>query len=157
MAFNEFFTHMVLPFLLVFVLVFAILQKSKILGDGKKQADSLTALVIGLLVIGLPASRNFIVDFIPWVAVGLAALLVFFILYGFSQGDLSSMPSGLKITFGILAGLFTIGVLIYVTGLWEKIANNVNFASEGLFSTVVLVLLVIGALIWVVISTKSGS
>ena len=49
---NPFFTEMLLPFLLVFVVVFAILQKSKILGDGKAQIDAIVGLVIGLILIG---------------------------------------------------------------------------------------------------------
>jgi hypothetical protein len=42
---SPFFMDYVLPFVLVFTLVFALLQKTKILGDGKKQIDSLVALI----------------------------------------------------------------------------------------------------------------
>ena len=36
----------VLVFILVFTLVFAVLQKSKILGDSRKQTDALIALAV---------------------------------------------------------------------------------------------------------------
>jgi len=64
-------------------------QKSKILGEGKHQIDAITSLVIALLLIGLPVPRNIIIELMPWVAVGVAVMLVFFILYGFAAGDIS--------------------------------------------------------------------
>jgi hypothetical protein len=36
----------ILPFVFMFVLVFAILEKTKILGDGKKQLDAIVAGVM---------------------------------------------------------------------------------------------------------------
>ena len=41
----------VLPFILIFTVVFAILQKSSILGKDKKQIDAMVALVFGLITI----------------------------------------------------------------------------------------------------------
>lgn len=158
MVFNEFFSESVLPFLLVFVVVFAILQKSQILGKDKRQIDALVALVIGLLVIGLPTPREFIVAFMPWLAVGIAVMLVFFILYGFVAGDLTSMPNPLKYTFGALAGIFVIGVLLYVTGFGTTI---VGWFDSGTFDsdfwlTAMIVVLVIGALVWAVLGGGKG-
>ena len=43
------FVGTILPFVLVFTIVFAVLQKSKIFGDDKKQIDSIVALVFGLI------------------------------------------------------------------------------------------------------------
>ena len=48
---SQLFVEVILPFLLVFAVVFAILQKTKILGEGKKQIDAIVSLVIGLIVI----------------------------------------------------------------------------------------------------------
>ena len=156
MAFNNFFVEMVLPFLLTFIVVFAILQKSKILGADKRQIDSLVALVVGLLVVGLPVTRNFIVDFIPWISVGIAVILAFFLLYGFVAGDLSGtgMSKGMKIGFGVLAGLFVLGVLIYVTGLADEVGNWFGVNGEGGWTSLIIILLVAGAAIWVVVGKK---
>ncbi len=40
-----------LPFILIFTIVFAVLEKSKIIGEGKKNINVMIALVIALLVI----------------------------------------------------------------------------------------------------------
>ena len=146
---NPFFTDALLPFLLVFVLVFAILQKSKILGEGKAQIDAMVGAVIGLLLIGVPQPRNIIIGIMPWMAVGISVILVFLILYGFVAGDLSgsNVKSWMKITFGILAGLFTIGVVLYVTGLWGIINGWLSKGeSSDVWMNVLMVALVIGAM-----------
>lgn len=152
---NPFFTEMLLPFLLIFVLVFAILQKSKILGDGKAQIDAMVALVIGLILIGVPQPRNIIVGIMPWLAVGIAVILVFLILYGFVAGDLSKAPDWMKIVFGILAGLFTVGVVLYVTGLWGIIGGWLSKGeSSDIWMNVLMVALVVGAMAVAVFSGK---
>lgn len=153
---NAFFTGILLPFLLVFVVVFAILQKSKILGEGKAQMDSLVALVIGFLLIGVKQPRDIIVGLMPWMAVGVAVILVFLILYGFVAGDLSKAPPWMKATFGILAGLFTIGVVIYVTGLGGVMKGWFSGGSGDLWPNVIIVILIVGAMIIAVVGGKKG-
>ena len=149
---ESFMMTMALPFLLVFVTVFAVLEKSKILGEGKHQIDSLVALVIGLLLIGFPTPRDIVVNMVPWIAVGAATMLVFFILYGFVGGDLSKdMPKGLKITFGSLAGLFTLLVVIFTSGL-DDIISGWLAGGENVLSAVFVIVLVVGIIIWVSLS-----
>lgn len=154
---HPFFTEMLLPFLLVFVVVFAILQKSKILGDGKAQIDSIVALVIGLITIGYAYQTGIIVDLMGWLAVGVAVILVFLIMYGFIHGDLSKTPDWMKITFGILAGLFTIGVVVYVTGFWNVVSGWFEGAADkGLVMNFIMIVLVVGAVITAVVTSKKG-
>ena len=145
---HPFFTEMLLPFLLVFVVTFAILQKSKILGDGKAQIDAIVGFVVGLLLIGIPGPRGIIVGIMPWMAVGIAVILTFLILYGFVAGDLSGdkFPPKLKIAFGVLAGLFTLGVVLYVTGAGSYLLGKVGGeAGSTLLMNILMIGLVIGA------------
>jgi hypothetical protein len=151
---NAFFTEMLLPFLLVFVVVFAILQKSKILGEGKAQIDSLVAMVIGLLLIGVKQPREIIVNLMPWMAVGVAVILVFLIMYGLVAGDLSKAPDWMKITFGILAGLFTIGVVVYVTGFYKVAESWVSGGTNDFWANGIMIVLVVGAMVVAVVTGK---
>lgn len=152
---SVFFTEMLLPFLLVFVVVFAILQKSKILGEDKKQIDALVALVVGLLLIGVPGPRDVIVGIMPWMAVGIAVVLVFLILYGFVAGDLSSAPDWMKITFGILAGLFTLAIVLYVSGLGIIILGWLSWSgSSDVWMNVLMIALVAGAMAVAIFGSK---
>ena len=155
---NPFFTELLLPFLLVFVVVFAILQKSKILGDGKAQIDAIVALVIGLILIGVPGPRDMIVGLMPLMAVGVAVILVFLILYGFVAGDLSEAKPWMKITVGILAGLFTIGIVLYVSGFGSTILDWFSRSgSSDVWVNVVMILLIIGAMAVAIMSGRKKS
>lgn len=154
---NPFFTEMLLPFLLVFVVVFAILQKSNILGKDKHQIDAMVALAIGLILIGVPGPRDIIVGIMPWMAVGVAVLLVFFILYGFVAGDLTgdNMPKSLKYSLGALAGVFTLGVILYISGWWDKIWDSFGSSSE-IWMNVVMVIIIL-AVVAVAVFGKNKS
>ncbi len=152
---SDFFMRVLLPFLLVFVIVFAVLQKSKLLGDSRAQVDALVALVFGLIVTAFSYQTDVIVNLVAWAAVGLAVILVFFLLYGFVAGDLSSSPTWMKVVFGILAGLFVIGVMVYITGLWEYF-DTWFFGSEGLWLNIIMLVVVVGAVAIVLFTGKSG-
>lgn len=158
MAFlNDLLVQAVLPFLLIFVLIFAVLQKSKILGEGKHQIDSLVALTIALIVVAVPGPQKFIIiNMMPWLAVGLAVLLVFFILYGFVAGDLSKLPTWMKVAFGILALVFTSAIIIALTNV-DRIIVSWFSGTGDLFVNAVILVLVVGGIAWVVLSTKSGA
>ena len=56
--------------------------------------------------------------------------------------------------FGILAGLFTIGVVVYVTGLYNFVGDWFSEGTSGIWSNVVMVVLVVGAMIVAVVTGK---
>jgi hypothetical protein len=153
------FTELILPFVLVFVLVFAILQKSKVLGEGKAQVDALVALAIGLILVAVPPARDFIILIVPWLAVAVVVMLVFLILYGFVGGDLKEGPQWMKIVFGILAGVFVLFLVAWFSGFWDTIVNWFTGGTGGNIVANIIMLLVIGGAIAVAVATgkKSGS
>ena len=146
---TELFTKGVLPFLLVFVLVFAILQKSKIFGEGKKQIDALIALAIGLILIGVPQPRDYIVSIIPWLAVALVVLLVFLLIIGFTNSDNKDgikIPDWVKKSVPWLALLFVVILVLVITNSWQSVWN---WLSGGNIGGNVLIIIVIGIALWV--------
>ena len=93
----------------------------------------------------------------PWLAIGLAVMLVFLIMYGFIAGDLSSAPSWMKTTFGILSGVFVLIVVVWVTGLW-KYLSKFSFSSSGeIWTNSLLIAIIIGAVIFVIVAGKKSS
>jgi len=163
MVLGELFTGSVLPFLLVFVLIFAILQKSKVLGDGNARIDALVSLAIALILILTPYARDVVVNLVPWIAVGAAALLVFFVLYGFVAGDLSGdgssdgIPGGLKVALGILIGIFAIVGVIFAAGFDDEIWGGISGGISSEFWTgLVMAVIVVGAFFIAVYSGKGG-
>lgn len=151
--------RIVYPFLLVFTLIFAILQKSKILGDSQKQVDALIALSIALIVVAFSWSTDIIINLMPFLAVSLVILLVFMLLYGFvASGD-----NGLEITPGIrksILGLIVIAIVFAVlvaTGQWDRLYYSlfVDYGGSSVLTNIVLLAIVAGA-IYVVVFTGKG-
>jgi hypothetical protein len=156
---NTIFTEGILPFLLVFVLVFAVLQKTKILGEGKSQIDALVSLAIGLILVGTPTPRNYIINMMPWLAVALVVLLVFFLLYGFAAGSDKEkgfvIPGWTKNMILILAIIFVVVLVLNVTGTWGSIKDWLS--GENVIGNI-LIIAAIGVAMWVAFGgSKSGS
>ncbi|OIO81498.1 hypothetical protein AUJ84_00980 [Candidatus Pacearchaeota archaeon CG1_02_32_132] len=155
---NTFFSELVLPFLLVFVIMFAILQKAKIFGEGKKQIDALVALVIGLIFIAFTNAVGIVTSLIPFLAVGAVIILVFMILYGmvFKEGEFE-MSKGLKIGFGIVIGIALIIAVMMSTGIWDYVLENWVYGGESdLFMNAVFIVIIAVAVAAVVWGSGSG-
>lgn len=71
----------VLPFLLIFSVVFGILESTKILGK-QKGVHVIVALVIGLLSLRFGFVQQFFGELFPRLAVGIAVVLALLILTG---------------------------------------------------------------------------
>jgi len=155
------FMEYILPFLLVFTLTFAILDKTKLLGEGKRQINAIISLVIGIILIGFPYAQGVIVKLIPFLAVSLVILFVFMLLYGFLAGTKEGhvLPKGIKIALGIIVGLGVIVAVLWATGSWDTVYNTLIGASSGKIWLNVLLIALIGGAMAVVLSTgrKSGS
>ena len=143
------FVNAVLPFVLIFVLVYAILEKSKVLGDGKNRVNAIISLAIALIFISAGYAVDLINKIVPLVGVALTAILVFLLIWGSvhsDKDDFKKAEEKVKIIFGWIAFLVVAIALIYYTGLWAYIKTNYltgNF-SEWI-PTVILVALAVAA------------
>jgi len=155
---SSFFMDYILPFVLVFTLVFALLQKTKILGEDKKQIDSIVALIIGIILIAFPFARNIVVELMPFLAVSVAILLVFMLLYGFVYGK-TEMQSGIKIALLIIGSLALITVILIITGAWDYLYSLMFERAEGsqIWINILLLVVIAGAIIAVVSGKSKGS
>lgn len=153
---NPIFRDFILPFLLVFTLVFAVLDKSKLLGEGKRQINAIISGVIGLILIGFAYPTGIIVKLVPFLAVALFVLFVFMLIFGFiigrKEGDV--LPAGLKIVLGIILGLAVIVAVMWATGSWDTIYNTlIKSEYTGKIWINVFFLAIIGGAIAIVLSS----
>lgn len=155
---SDFAFQIVYPFLLIFVLLFAILQKSKILGEGKSQIDAMVSLVIALIVVSVGWATDIITKMMPFLAVTVVVLLIFLIIFGFvaSGKDGFEIPNNIKIGTGILAAIVVIVALLVATGQWDKVYSS--FLEGGklsnVWSNIILLLIVIAAMAVVLFSGR---
>lgn len=84
-------TDVMLPFLLIFVIIYAILQKTKILGEDRKNLNAAVAVVIGLLVVvphvtgKFPANKDPVLilnDALPQVSIIIVAAIFLLVMIG---------------------------------------------------------------------------
>jgi hypothetical protein len=175
------FIDIVLPFLLVFTLVFAILEKSRILGTTKlsdntevanKNLNSVVAFVIGLLVVATSNVVGVINESLPKIVLLIVFTLCFLMLIGilFKTGELDFHHQHQTIYFIFMAIFFIGVVLIFLSSIRNEDGTSwleVIFGSSGLggsagstWGYVVLVAVVIFVLVVVTRSPakrKAGS
>ncbi|HLC53210.1 MAG TPA: hypothetical protein VJK03_01585 [Candidatus Nanoarchaeia archaeon] len=153
------FVETILPFLLVFTLVFAILQKTEILGKGKRQIDAIVAAVIGLIVVSFGYATGVIVSLIPFMAVGAVVILVFLLLYGmvFEPGKFQ-VHKGIKVTVGILVAIGVIVATMIATGAWNYVFDVLNAGTDSsvIITNLVFIAIFIAAVIVVIIGAGSS-
>jgi len=140
-----------LPFLLIFTIVFAVLQKTKILGD-RKNFNVVIALIVGLSVViphivgGYPPEADvveLINVIIPQISLVAVALLMLLLLVGIFQPAWVSRSIS-----GLLALVSVIAVVIIFGGAldwWES--DWIYYFGEETISLIVAIL-VFGIIIW---------
>ncbi len=157
---NPFVQQIILPFLLVFTLIFAILEKTEVLGKEKRQVNAIIGLVVGLILIAFPIARNIIIQLMPFLAVVAVILLVFMLLYAFASGKKENpLNKGLTIVFGIIIGIALIIMIIYASGKWDWFSNTFFKGSTGgsVFLNILVIAVIAGAIIAVMKGNPSGS
>ena len=112
------FRDYILPFLLVFVVVFGILEKTKIFGDEKRQINALTGFIIALIAVGFEFPRQVINSLVLYFAVVVVIILIFMILYGFvaSTKDGFTPHAWIKWVFGALIIISLTVAVFWATG-----------------------------------------
>lgn len=158
---SEIFTNFALPFLLIFFIVFGILEKTKLFGEDKKQLNALLAFVIGLIFVAAVFPKLVVGNLILFLTVAIVVMFVALLLWGFVAGkapDLGSMPKGLKWVLGIVI-VIAVGIaLLWAMGI-EGSASDLLFKqtwSTEFWTNVAFVVVVILALVFTMRGSKSS-
>ncbi|MAG78699.1 hypothetical protein CL616_05030 [archaeon] len=99
-----------LPFLLIFTIVFAMLEKIKLFGPQSRKFNMLIALVMAFLVIRVQSLVETINTFLPQVSFLALIFIVFLLLLGILIGPTEGGWKGIPLFLGVVV---TIGVIIY--------------------------------------------
>jgi hypothetical protein len=142
-----------LPFILIFAIVFAVLDKTNVFGKDKRNINAVIALVIGLSVVvphvlhSYPSGAD-VVDYIniimPQVSLVAVAFIMVLILVGIFGGEwIGKSISGWMALIGAIAVLVIFGGAV---GWWDSAWFYNVFGEETV--SVVIMLLVFGLIIW---------
>jgi len=153
---NEIFTKFLFPFLLIFFIVFAILEKTKVLGD-KKQIHALVSFVIGLIFITAVYPKLVVENLILFLTVALVAVFVVLLIWGFifSGKEGFAPEKWMKWILWILAGVACFGAIIWATGWYKSLAEFFSSnLSQTVITNVVFVVVIAIALALILIEKK---
>ena len=140
----------VLPFLLIFTIVFGILQATKIVGPNKG-VHVIIALVVGLLALRLGFVQQFFTEIFPRLGVGLAVILSLLILTGLF---ISSEQA--KYWMWGIAAVAVVVWIISMVGSFEQIGWLGGMFTGDSAGMIIGAVLLIGVIIAVVASKSEG-
>lgn len=160
------FTRFALPFLLIFFIVFGILEKTKLFGPEKKQLNALIAFVVGLILIAATSPTLTITNLVLFLTVAIVVLFVALLLWGFVSGEkgleFGNAPRALKWFIGVVIVVAVVLALFWALGTevtaFEVISNFFfkNDWSKGFWTNLAFVVVIIVALVLVLRKTKEG-
>ena len=169
----------ILPFLLVFTITFAVLEKTRILGTVKiqggeetipnKNLNSMVSFVVALLVVATANIVRAINESLPNIVLLLVASISFLILIGVFVKDEMDFTNEHKIWNRAFIIIMFIGViLIFLNAIYINIAGEeasvleyaLNWVIENwsgtVFGAIVILVVVVVAMLFIT-STKSGN
>ena len=156
------FVDVLLPFLLIFTVIFAILEKTKILGEGKRNMNIGISFIFALLVVVPHVTGNFPAGYdpvaiinaaLPSVSLVVVAVIALMILIGVFAHD--------RIMLGMTApgwvGLFSIVTLVFIfgsaAGWWQ---TGILQWLENLFGSDIVAVAIMLVVFGIIIAFVTG-
>ncbi len=174
----EFFERMgvyevILPFLLVFTLVFAIFERTKVLGTEKvddkelpkKNLNAMAAFVIAFLVVASAQMVSIINTALPMIVILLFLGVFFLLLVGifYSEKEEVLLTGAWKVIFMVIMFIGILAIFLYaiptssgdpfLTWLMEFIARNYSTTA---LSSIILMIVVVGFMLYVIREPQSA-
>lgn len=159
------FYDVILPFLLIFTIVFGVLEKTKIFGTvenkPKTNINSMIAFVIALFFVATPRLVEAVHISLPQVSLLLVVVMSLMMLVGFIASEKEGFSFDKYRYFkGFLIFIFFIGiVLIFLNaiGWWDEFWDmfGANFWTSTAGMTLIFFGVIIGAIFF--ITTGSGA
>jgi len=142
-----------LPFLLVFTIVYAVLQKTKIVGEGRKNFNVIIALIMGLLFVVPHIMGTYPLGYdpvevmnqaLPSISLVSIAAIMLLLLMGIFGTNFSNKAAP-------IIAIVAIGFVIYIFGaslnLWYGPYDTFSWWTPET-TELVIVLLIFGLVVW---------
>lgn len=164
----------ILPFILVFTIVFAIFERTKILGTekvageeyAKKNLNAMSAFVIAFLVVASAQMVSLINSALPKIVILLFLGVFFLLLVGifYSEKEEVLLSSGWKIMFMVIMFVGIVAIFLYsiptesgepfLTWMMEFVMSNYSTTAV---SSIIMMIVVIGFMLYVIKEPGKGS
>ncbi len=153
----------VLPFILIFAVIFVTLQRVGVFGTGKKNVNMLVALVIALTVVvphvlGTYPPGQDVVSIInsalPNVSLVIVLMVAALILVGVFMPNFAAGGG-----FGGLLAFISVGIVVYIFGLsagWWASGGGFGLLSNPDIQALVVIVLVFAVVIFLITAESPG-
>lgn len=144
------FFEIFLPFLLIFTLIFAILERVQILGQGKTRFNAIIAVILGLLAIRNPDVIGLIHRLLPNISIIIVSIVMVLLLVGIFLGRKYSGLTGGLMGLVVLVSIFLVLLSLGSDQLgvsmpyWlEDFFKNIGLDETGLSSLFIFIVVVV--------------
>ena len=151
------FQDIILPFVLVFTLIFAVLQKSKLLGDGVQQINAIISFVLAGMFVAFFKYVGWLQQFVIFLVIAIVILFVFLMIYGFAYAENGKgfvLGKNYQIVIGVMAFIGVIVAALVITDTWDKVYSF--FTASNIGANVIFIILIAIAIGAVVMSGKKS-
>lgn len=157
----------VFSFLFVFVVVYAILAKTKIFGDQK--VNLIISFVMAIIFMNFSSMQLYVETMLPWFVVFVVCLFLVLLIMAFSTKDVGKMmtPGFAWVMVAILVVIFLISAIKVfnpvfhpeygvVSGSSPQLISQIRSVFDNQVSGSVLLLIVAAVVTWVLVRKGKG-
>ena len=156
----------ILSFFVVFVIIYAVLSASKIIGD--KWVKLFVSFLVSTIFVSAVGARDYVLNIIPWFAVLIVSLFLMMMVTGFI-GKMDKFNHGLGIAFVVLLILAFLVSAIFVfsdyfapyiprptygAGGNPSVLNFTEWFYSGRVMGGILLLILSGLVSWILVKSK---
>ncbi len=151
-----------LPFLLVFTIVYAVLQKTKIVGEGKKNFNVIISLILGLLFVVPHITGSYPLGYdpvnvlnqsLPSISLVAVAAIMLLLLLGIFSTTFSEVAAPI---IAIVAIIFVIYIFGSALNVWTGPSDVFGWWTDET-TEILLIILVFGVLVWFITRDDKSS
>jgi ascorbate-specific PTS system EIIC-type component UlaA len=157
-------SSVLLPFLLVFTVVFAALRQSKVLGDEKK-LHVIIAMVMAFAVViphvlgKYPPGRDIVVMMntaLPQVSIVLIAILMVLIMLGMFAPDIDLLGSNIG-GWAVILSIASVAIIFANAAGWFQLPGWLSFLRDSATRSLIIIILIFGIIIAFITSEPSSN
>ncbi|MBI2140606.1 hypothetical protein HYU14_06805 [Candidatus Woesearchaeota archaeon] len=156
----------VLPFLLVFTIVFAILEKTKVFGtetiDGKKYTkknlNATTSFVIAFFVVASSKLVEIITTVSSFTVILLMLAVLFLLLIGsfMKEGEGVFLEGNWNTFFMLIMFIGIVLIFIFALGWWDQLWSFLQFGRGGDTVGAIVLLVIIFLFVWYIVKGEKA-
>jgi len=146
-----------LPFLLVFTIIFAVLQRTRIIGEGHKNFNVIIAMIMAATVVVphiiSPSPNdpvNIINSALPSVSIVVVAIIMFLLVIGVFGANFDIAGTSIATWVALLSA----GIILFIfgssAGWWSGFPPQLSFLNDPDTQALLIIILVFAVVIWLI-------